>query len=136
MKEYIEKWKRMEAEGNPAAFDYLKEITAIAQANGKTDELSEAVNYLMSSAQQRLDNVEKSIMEYTLHERLGELSEVINLAFIARRYFGKSRQWLYQRIKGYTVNGKVATFTPEERDKFMAALDEIGSRIATFTHSA
>lgn len=133
MKERIEKWKQMEAAGNPAATDYLKEITAQAQAEGKIQEMNEALQYLMASAEQHLDNVEKSIDSYTMHERMGALTEVVNLAYIARHYFGKTRQWLYQRLKGQMVNGKPAAFTESEEATFIKALQEIGLQLATFT---
>lgn len=133
MKERIKIWKQMEAAGDPKATDYLKEITAQAQAEGKIQEMEEAVQFLLSSADKRLDDVENSIASYTMHERMGSLTEVINLAYIARHYFGKTRQWLYQRVKGQLVNGKPATFTPAEEATFINALNEIGVRLATFT---
>lgn len=133
MKERIERWKQMEASGNPAANDYLKEITAQAKAEGKIDEMNEALQYIVASADKRLDNVERSVTNYTLHERMGALTEVVNLAYIARHYFGKTRQWLYQRLKGQTVNGKPAAFTASEEEVFMKALQDIGLQLTAFT---
>lgn len=123
----------MEAAGDPAATDYLKEITAQAQAEGKIQEMNEALQYLMASADKHLDNVEKSVASYTMHERMGTLTEVVNLAYIARHYFGKTRQWLYQRVKGQLVNGKPAAFTEAEEATFIKALNEIGVQLATFS---
>lgn len=132
MKERIERWKQMEAVGDPAATDYLKEITAQARAEGKIREMNDALQYLIASADKRLDNVEKSLASYTMHERMGTLTEVVNLAYIARHYFGKTRQWLYQRVKGQTVNGKPAAFTEAEEATFIKALNEIGVQLAAF----
>lgn len=132
MRDRIEKWKQLEVAGDPGAADYLKEITAQAQAEGKIQEMDEAVRFLMRSAEARLDNVEKSISEYTMHERMGALAEIINLAYIARHYFGKTRQWLYQRLKGQIVNGKPAMFTEAEEATFIRALNEIGLQLAAF----
>lgn len=133
MKERIEKWKQMEAAGDPSATHYLKEITAQAQAEGKIQEMNEALQYLIASADKHLDNVEKSVASYTMHERMGRLTEVVNLAYIARHYFGKTRQWLYQRVKGQMVNGKPAAFTEAEEATFIKALNEIGVQLATFS---
>lgn len=121
------------AAGDPAAEEYLKEITAQAKAEGKLQDMSEAAEYLMQSAETTLDRVEDEVREYTMHERMGALTEAINLAYIARHYFGKTRQWLYQRIKGQTVNGRAATFTPKEEATFMSALSDIGVQISTIT---
>ena len=133
MKERIEKWKQMETAGDPAATDYLKEITAQAQAEGKIQEMNEALQFIMASADRHLDNVESSLASYTMHERMGSLTEVVNLAYIARHYFGKTRQWLYQRLKGQMVNGKPAAFTQSEEATFIKALQDIGMQLATFT---
>ncbi|MCM1111002.1 MAG: DUF5053 domain-containing protein [Clostridium sp.] len=133
MKQRIEKWKQMVSANDPAADQYLKDITAEAQAEGKIDQMTDAIDYLIKSADSRLDIIENQMNEYTIHERLGSLSEAINLAFIARHYFGKTRQWLYQRIKGQIVNGKPASFTPAEEATFLNALNDIGMQIATLT---
>lgn len=123
----------MAGANDPMADQYLKEITAEAQAEGKIDQMNEAIEYLIKSADSRLDTIENQMNEYTMHERLGSLSEVINLAYIARHYFGKTRQWLYQRLKGQIVNGKPASFTPAEEATFLDALNDIGLQIATLT---
>lgn len=133
MRERIEQWERMEAAGDPAATDYLKEITEQAQAEGKIQEMNEALQYLVTSADRHLVNIENTMDAYTLHKRMGTLTEVVNLAYIARHYFGKTRQWLYQRLKGQLVNGKPAMFTKTEEATFFKALHEIGLQLATFT---
>lgn len=132
MKGRIEKWKQMASAGDPTAVGYLKEITAQAQAEGKIQELEEVLQHLMASADKRLDNVERSLCAYTMHQRMGTLTEAVNLAYIARHYFGKTRQWLYQRVKGQSVNGKPAAFTAAEEVVFMKALREIGLQLTTF----
>lgn len=133
MKDRIEKWEQMEAAGDPAATDYLKKITSQAQSEGKIKEMTEVLQALMASADKHLDNVENSLNAYTMHERMGALTEAVNLAYIARHYFGKTRQWLYQRLKGQIVNGKPASFTESEEATFIKALHEIGMQLATFT---
>lgn len=67
--------------------------------------------------------------EVILRDKLGELPEAISFSYIAKKYFGKSRNWLYQRINGYTVNGKRAEFTKEEYDTFIMALKDISNMI-------
>lgn len=133
MKQRIDKWKQMVASNDPMADHYLKKITAEAKSEGKIDEMNEAIAYLINSADTHLDNIERKESEYTMYQHLGDLSEVINLAYIARHYFGKTRQWLYQRVKGQIVNGKPASFTPEEEATFLGALNDISLRIATLT---
>lgn len=67
-----------------------------------------------------------------MQERLGSLTEAVNLAYIGRHYFGKTRQWLYQRPKRQLVDSKPARFTPSEEAMFIKALNDIGLRLTTF----
>ncbi len=133
MKQRIDEWKKRVDSDDPTAQDYLITITEQAKTEGKLHEINEAADYLLKSAARRLDTIEADIAQYTLHEQMGSLSEAINLAYIARNYFGKTRQWLYQRIKGQYVNGKPATFTPDEETTFRNALNDIGLKIHNFT---
>jgi len=69
------------------------------------------------------------ISELTQIVRLGEVAKVISISYVARKYFGKTRTWLYQRLNGNMVNGKPARFTPDERQKLSDALDDISRMI-------
>jgi hypothetical protein len=60
---------------------------------------------------------------------LEDVANAISLSYIAKTYFGKSKAWLYQRLKGYNVNGKPARFTDEERKRFIDALHDLSHRI-------
>lgn len=69
--------------------------------------------------------------DIVLREKLGELPDVISFSYIAKKYFGKSRNWLYQRINGNTINGKRACFSDAEKEKFINALNDISNMIRT-----
>lgn len=56
---------------------------------------------------------------------LGETTEILNLSYIAKRYFGKDRTWLYQRLNRSVVNGKPSAFTETELQKLSDSLKEI-----------
>lgn len=62
-------------------------------------------------------------------EQLGEITEFINLSYVASHYFDKSRTWLYQRINGNKVNGKTAFFTRAERKQLADSLHDIGKQL-------
>lgn len=59
-------------------------------------------------------------------EKLDKVLDFASMSYIAEHYFGKSRQWLYQRINGNLINGKPADFTPEELKTLSFALSELG----------
>ena len=69
------------------------------------------------------------IEDISLSIRLMHVSEYVSLAYIADRFFGKSRQWLNNKLKGNLVNGKPVAFTHEEIKKLSAALVEISDEI-------
>lgn len=62
-------------------------------------------------------------------EQLKDILPVVSLSFIAREYFGKTKEWLYQRINGNTVNGKPARFTEEEVKTLNSALHDIAQKL-------
>ena len=64
-----------------------------------------------------------------IRERLGDIVDFVNLSYVAKHYFGKSRTWLYQRMNGNKVNGKTAFFTRAERKQLEDALHDIGKQL-------
>lgn len=74
--------------------------------------------------------------ELILREQLKDVIPIVSLAYIAKTYFNKTRQWLYQRINGSLVNGKPARFTPEEIETLNNALKDIGNRLSSINVSA
>ena len=69
------------------------------------------------------------IENINLSIKLMHVSQYVSLAYIADRFFGKSRQWLNNKLKGNFVNGKPLAFTTEEVKKLSAALVEISDEI-------
>lgn len=65
-----------------------------------------------------------------IRSRLKNILPAISLAYVAKTYFGKSRQWLCQRINGNLVNGKPARFTPAELRTLDAALKDLAARLS------
>ena len=65
----------------------------------------------------------------SVREAIADIRISISLGDIARRYFGKSAAWFYQRLNGTTVNGKPAEFKEEERQLLKGALLDLSDRI-------
>jgi len=63
--------------------------------------------------------------------QLAQVSQYVSLAYIAEQYFGKSRQWLNNKLKGNLCNGKRSYLSPEEIQKLSSALVEISDEIKT-----
>lgn len=98
----------------------MDEAFSIAQT---PDERREAGAYLAHAIGRR------KRPDINVKEILGEINEALNLAYIAKRYFGKDRNWLYQRLNNSIVNGKPAAFTESELRVLSDSLNELSNKI-------
>jgi hypothetical protein len=73
--------------------------------------------------------------EIKLRVFLIENKEIIPISYIARNYFMKSKDWMYQRINGNKVNGKPAKFSPSEIKTFHLAIQDIGKKLGSIASS-
>ena len=82
---------------------------------------------------EQFDNAMRKIIadadEMIFRAKLGDLPDALSLSYIAKRYFGKSRGWLMQKVNGNRVNGRIATFTDEERRQFREALQDLSEKM-------
>lgn len=58
-----------------------------------------------------------------------DLLRVLNGAYIAERFFGKSGSWFSQKLNNNIKNGKPCEFTPEELEILKNALRTIAYEI-------
>lgn len=93
-----------------------------AEKEAVRDEFRAALGEKLEEASSRLKEIDLAI-------ELAEVSKYVSLSAIAKAYFGKSRMWLYQRIKGYNVNGKPAQLTAGQRKELSQALQDISQKV-------
>lgn len=60
---------------------------------------------------------------------LADVTEIVSISYIAKKYFNKSRAWLAQRINGNIVNGKPAQFSYDELKTLKTALEDISLKM-------
>ena len=89
------------------------------------------------SLAETINNVYDDVMEMKaeeetelLKQRVEVLSEALSLKYIAKKYFGKSSAWLYQRLNGNVVNGKKMYFSMKEIAQFKAALNDLSIQLS------
>ena len=85
------------------------------------------ISNMLSESEERID----SFIEESVKMQLEKVSQIVSLSYIATRYFSKTRNWLYQKINGCSVNGKPAKFTPEEISTLNFALQDISKDIGS-----
>jgi len=107
-----------------------KELAASFKTKEDKAAFQKAFFEALSERGKQIKNIEK---EVNLRVRMKEISEMISLSYIAKNYFQKSKEWLYQRINGYIVNGKESTFTSTELDRLDFALKDISNKIGSFS---
>lgn len=92
---------------------------------------------LLKEFQQALDNsgirIEAIKEQIDLKIKLKEVAEIISISYIAKTYFNRTRQWLYQRINGNLVAGKKRELTEEQRNTLNFALKDISKKIGSLS---
>ena len=101
-----------------AALEYLKE-----------NDSPEVQALLCSLLGDGLNEVKAGIG--VLKSQIEDVYPLLPLSYIAEHYFGKSRAWLYQRLNGYEVRGKVYTLNESEKQIFNQAVKEIAEKIGS-----
>jgi len=93
------------------------------------DEKKEIQSIFLMNRDEIIRQGKIAIKELKLKSELERVSQYISMSYIAKNYFGKSRQWLNNRIKGNTVNGKPAVFTGNELKQLSSALNNLSMEI-------
>lgn len=117
--------------------DELKARYLAAKTTADQDAILEQIRYEMDAdvegaAQAVLSQITETndrAKEIVVKEQIREILPVISLSFVAKEYFGKTKEWLYQRINGNIVNGKPAKFTTEEKMTLNLALKDIAEKL-------
>lgn len=73
----------------------------------------------------------KNLSDFIMREQLNDILPYISISAIAKNYFGKSKEWFYQKMNGNIVNGKPAKFTEEEIKNLNFALQDISKKIGS-----
>ena len=94
-----------------------------------TPEDEAAIDEFVSRHLDDIENVISEMEKDVLRLQLGEVLDIVNISYIAEKYFGRSRSWLSQRINGCIVNGKKASFTDKEIQTLKHALNDIANII-------
>ena len=94
-----------------------------------TPEDEAAIDAFVSRHLNDIENVISKMEKDVLRLQLGEVLDIVNISYIAEKYFGRSRSWLSQRINGCIVNGKKASFTDKEIQTLKHALNDIANII-------
>lgn len=128
MKEDFERFKRMSPDERKKFQEERQKRIANMSSDARDAYINQTKKGLDNTIIEANDFCDRA-EEILLRDKLGELPEMVSFSYIAKKYFGKSRNWLYQRINGNLVNGKKARFTDNELKTFLNALNDVSEMI-------
>lgn len=110
-----------------------KEIHELAANSGhiSKDEKLAALKVIYSNMSKVVDEAREDVFR----KRLKEVPEAVSFSYIARKYFGKSRGWLMQKVNNNTVHGSVSHFSDSELTQFKGALLDISKQLSDVAHA-
>jgi hypothetical protein len=118
IQELKERFINAKSESEIEAID--REMDALASAGQ-----SEFEDAMLGAIRETNSKVEGAIIK----KKLESVLPAISVSFISKKYFGKTPQWLYQRLNGNVVNGKESSFTESEINTLVKALTDISTKI-------
>lgn len=124
--------------------DKVKALAAqnrVAKTEEEKDEVRRQMNILKSIDSKAFavavgymaKNTEQKVKELTMSEKLGEITDMVSMAYIAKAYFGKSRSWLAHKMNGNIVNGKTSQFSPDELAILRTALQDMSKKFGALS---
>lgn len=129
VEDILKEMKPLMGTDNPAERERLDALTAELNARPLTDEEKALARAWWNSG---VEEIKQDIA--TLRQQIEDDDyKLIPISYIAKHYFGKSASWLYQRINGNTVRGRVYTLNDEQRATFNAALQDIARQLSSFS---
>lgn len=118
--------KSLMGKTDKASEERRDEISLWLKENSTNTEVKEAYNRFMTEG---LAEVKSGVDK--LREQIDSRYDLLPISYIAQHYFGKSKAWLYQRLNGNKVRGKVYTLNDEQKNIFNSAVKDIARQIGS-----
>jgi len=110
----------------------FKEQYLFIKENFTTESDVKLIKYFMDKMiNDSMEDSNSNMEEIRLRCHLILNKEIIPVSYIAKNYFNKSKEWLYQRLNENIVNGKTARFSESEIKTFNFALQDISKKIGS-----
>ena len=109
--------KKIIAEYHQSSDDRKKGIETLLEHSFNSlseTEQAEVQQTFLECLDNKLREADNLIREVNLKFELEHISKYVSIAYIAKRFFGKSRQWFNNRLKENIVNGKPVKFSSTE----------------------
>ena len=132
----LKKWMAEYKKANTAEklADHKNRFLAFLNSLSEKDK-KEFVAAFQEAAQKTVKESKEIVKTINARTQLQDVLDFTSMSYIAKNYFGKSRQWLYQRINESVVNGNKVNFTKDDLKKLSIALSELGDKMKDASNS-
>lgn len=136
LKEDLKRLNEIAHSDRPDAMEqYQKLSDEITGKYTSPEEVSEIAAFLMNGYKEIAAEAEDISNFISLKQQIAPYADIIPIAYIARKYFGKSTSWLSQRINGSKVRNKVYTLSKKDIETFNYALKDISRQLGSLSIS-
>jgi FtsP/CotA-like multicopper oxidase with cupredoxin domain len=132
LKDELEKLKQFFGSDTKKFKEQYKLLTGHFTAEAERQQIAGFIESLVSTT---MKNNETDMQNIRLRIKLIENRDILPIAYIARNYFRKSKEWLYQKINGNVVNGKPAAFSDAEMQTLNKAIHDISEKLGSIAIS-
>lgn len=132
----LKKWMAEYKKANTAEklTDHKTRFLAFLNSLSEEDK-KEFVAAFQEAAKKTVKESKEIVKTINARTQLQDVLDFTSMSYIAKNYFGKSRQWLYQRINESVVNGNKVNFTKDDLKKLSIALSELGDKMKDASNS-
>lgn len=126
LKKWMAEYKKADTAEKKA--DHKKRFREFLDSLSEEDK-KEFVLIFQEAAKKTIKESKEIVKTINARTQLQDVLDFTSMSYIAKNYFGKSRQWLYQRINESVVNGNKVNFTKDDLKKLSIALSELGDKM-------
>ena len=91
---------------SPEFYTKMREIAAKYNSEEDKKAIANFVSERLQNIDKKLDVIEESAIKLQLQE----VAEIVSLSYLAKKYFNKSRSWLYPEVKWQSGKRETGTF--------------------------
>lgn len=121
----------MKSDNSAKMVEFQKKVDEINALYPSEKDGNLIADFVLQCYEEIGDELNQVKNELTVRQQIADISGFISLSYIAKNYFGKSKQWLNNKINGCIVNGKPSQFSEEEKERLNHALNDLSQKLGS-----
>ena len=111
--------------------DFKKKAAEIKNKYTEPAEMDEIHAFISAGFDEIEQDLTKIKAEVLVRKQIEDVAQFVNLSYIAKTYFNKSKTWLSQRINGNIVSGKPRYLSDKDKETLNFALRDMAQRLSS-----